>query len=247
MSDDDDQPGANAFHTTRWTIVMQARGDQPEARVALGQLCEAYWTPVFRFLRREGRDEDASRELTQAFFEKLLAGSGVEKANPAKGRFRSYLLGALKHFLADTRRDASRLKRGGGRAPESIEGGGTETSPGLQIADPTAEPTDSYFDHQWALAVVERGIAAVGAYHRDKGKEKQFEMLKPWLIGDTDAFSQPDAAAALGMSTGAVKVAIHRLRERFREAIRDEIAETIGDDNEEAVAAELRYLIEVLA
>ena len=124
------------FHTTRWTMVIRAQGGAPEARVALGDLCEAYWMPVYRFLKREGRNDDDSRELTQEFFSRLLVGSALEKADPGKGRFRSYLLGALKHFLADHRRAESRQKRGGDVIIESIESSGSETSPGLSIANP---------------------------------------------------------------------------------------------------------------
>jgi RNA polymerase sigma-70 factor (ECF subfamily) len=236
--------GDPAFHTTRWTLVMRARGDAPEARAALGDLCEAYWMPVFRFLRREGRSEDHSRELAQEFFSRLLAG-GIDRVDPEKGRFRSYLLGALKHFLADQRRAEGRQKRGGGAVIDSIESGGTDTSPGMQIADASATVPDAWFDRQWALAVMERGLMCVQSELGKSGKEKQFEILKPWLIGDTDKLSQTDAAAQLGMTAGAVKVAIHRLRKNFRDAIRAEIAQTVNDPGE--VAGELRYLVEVLA
>ena len=120
--------GPTAFFTTRWTMVMRARGDAPEARAALGELCEAYWMPVFRFLRREGRSEDESRELAQEFSARLLAGGGIGNVDPEKGRFRSYLLGALKHFLAERRRNEGRQKRGGGAVVESIDSGGTRSS-----------------------------------------------------------------------------------------------------------------------
>lgn len=232
------------FHTTRWTLVMQARGEAPEARAALGDLCEAYWMPVYRFLKREGRSDDESRELTQEFFSRLLAGSTLEKANPGKGRFRSYLLGALKHFLSDRRRAEGRQKRGGDAVVESIESGGSITSPGLSIPDPGAGPTDAWFDRHWALSVMERGLNAVRDSFREAGKEQQFEVLKPWVVGDAESLSQTDAAAELGMSAGAVKVAVHRLRQKFGEAIRQEIAETV--DTEEEISEELRYLIEAL-
>jgi RNA polymerase sigma-70 factor (ECF subfamily) len=232
------------FHTTRWTMVMRAKGEAPEARAALGDLCEAYWTPVYRFLRREGRDDDQSRELTQEFFLRLLSGSTLEKADPGKGRFRSYLLGALKHFLADHRRAEGRQKRGGHAVIESIESSGSETSAGLSIPDPAAEASDAYFDRHWALAVMERGLDAVRDSFAQAGKAAHFEALKPWLIGDVESLSQADAAAALGISTGAVKVAIHRMRQKFGEAIRQEIAETV--ETEEEIAGELRYLIEAL-
>ncbi len=232
------------FHTTRWTMVIRAQGGAPEARAALGDLCEAYWMPVYRFLKREGRNDDDSRELTQEFFSRLLAGSTLEKADPGKGRFRSYLLGALKHFLADRRRSESRQKRGGGVVIESIESSGSETSPGLSIADQGAEASDAYFDRHWALAVMERGVNAVRDSLVQAGKAEHFEVLKPWLIGDVESLSQADAATTLGISTGAVKVAIHRMRQKFGDAIRQEIAETV--DTEEEVAGELRYLIEAL-
>ena len=233
-----------AFHTTRWTLVMRARGDAPEARAALGDLCDAYWMPVYRFLRREGRDDDHGRELAQAFFSQVLEKGGIEKADPCKGRFRSYLLGALKHFLAKQRRAEGAQKRGGEAIVQSIESGGSETSPGLQLADPGATVPDAYFDRHWALAVMERGLTTVGGTFEAAGKEKQFEVLKRWLMGDGEGLSQAEAAAELGMTAGAVKVAIHRLRQKFREAIRDEIAQTV--DTEEEVQEELRYLIEAL-
>ena len=233
------------FVTTRWTLVLRSRGDAPESRAALGELCEAYWMPVFRFLRREGRDEDASRELAQEFFARLLARGGIGNVDPAKGRFRSYLLGALKHFLAEQKRNEGREKRGGGVILESIESGGSDTSPGLQIADASSAIPDKHFDREWALAVMDRSLQFVQADFEKAGKGRQFEVLKPWLIGDTENLSQADAAVALGATTGAVKVMIHRLRNDFRDAVQAEIAQTVP--RAEDIAGELRYLIEVLS
>lgn len=224
---------------------MRARGDEPEAKAALGELCENYWMPVFRFLRREGRGEDDSRELAQEFFERLLSGGGVDRADPEKGRFRSYLLGALKHFLAERKRNAGRQKRGGDVTIQSIESGGTDTSPGIQVPDPAGPIPDTVFDREWALAVMDRGLNSVQAAFEKSGKEKQFEVLKPWLIGETEALSQADAAAELSLTSGAVKVAIHRLRKQFSDAVRAEIAQTVNTPEE--VGEELRYLIEVLS
>ena len=246
-----DQPSSSsgnpAFATTRWTLVMRARGDAPEARTALGELCEAYWTPVYRFLRREGRNEDQARELTQEFFSRLLLSrGGVDTADPIRGRFRSYLLGALKHFLSDHRRSEGRQKRGGDAVVESIDSsGGTGTSPGMQISDPAAEVSDTYFDHQWALAVMDRALIAVQSEFGAAVKETQFQTLKPWLIGDTENLSQSEAAAQLGMTVGAIKVAIHRMRNSFRDAVQTEIAQTVNSPAD--IAEELRYLIEILA
>jgi len=225
---------------------MRARGDAPEASAALGELCEAYWTPVFRFLRREGRNEDQARELTQEFFSRLLSRGGVDKVDPTRGRFRSYLLGALKHFLSDVRRSEGRQKRGGDAVVESIDSGGdTDTSPGMQIPDPAASISDTYFDRQWALALMDRSLDTVQSDFEAAGKEAQFETLKPWLIGDTGNLSQTAASAQLDMTAGAVKVAIHRLRKSFRDAVESEIAQTV--DSPAEIAEELRYLIEVLS
>jgi|688.fasta_scaffold32240_8 DNA-directed RNA polymerase specialized sigma24 family protein len=237
--------GSAAFFTTRWTMVLRARGDAPEAKAALGELCEAYWMPVFNFLRREGRGEDQSREIAQEFICRLLSRPGIDKADPEKGRFRSYLLGALKNFLAETKRNEGRLKRGGDAVIESIDSGGTETSPGWQIPDPSAEVPDSYFDRQWALAIMDRSLKTVQATFGKAGKEAHFEVLKAWLIGETGNLSQTEAAASLGMTTGALKVAIHRLRASFRETVQAEISQTVEDADE--AAEELRYLIEVLS
>jgi RNA polymerase sigma-70 factor (ECF subfamily) len=237
--------GGGVFPTTRWTVVARARGDAPESRAALGDLCEAYWTPVFRFLRREGRSEDDSQELAQEFFTRLLSGGGIGQVDPQRGRFRSYLLGALKHFLAERKRNKGRQKRGGDAMIMSIESGGTDTSPGMPIPDPAGPVFDAWFDREWALAVMDRGLTIVQAAFEESGKAQQFEVLKPWLIGDTENLSQADAAAELRMTSGAVKVAIHRLRKSFRDAIQAEIAETVANPNE--IAEELRYLIEVLS
>ena len=236
------QPGA--FAATRWTLVLRARGESPEARAALGELCEAYWAPVFRFLRHEGRDEDTARELTQEFFARLLARRGFDTAEPGRGRFRSFLLGAVKHFLADVRDHERRLKRGGGQTPEPLINE-TDTSPGLQIADPSAAVPDAVFDRQWALALMDRALRAVADEFKSAGKQDQFDALKPWLVGETAALSQGDAARQLGLNEGAVKVAVHRLRKQFREIVRAEIGQTV--EGAAQVDEELRYLVEVLS
>ncbi|MGA1718672.1 MAG: sigma factor, partial [Aquiluna sp.] len=137
LSTPDETAGSGAFVTTRWTLVLRAGGEDAEARAALAELCEAYWTPVFHFLRREGRSEEDSRELTQDFFARILSQQGVRKADPGKGRFRSYILGALKHFLADRKRQEGRLKRGGNIQWESIHSRDTDTSPGVELPDPS--------------------------------------------------------------------------------------------------------------
>jgi RNA polymerase sigma-70 factor (ECF subfamily) len=207
-------------------------------------LCEAYYQPIFRFLRREGREEDAARELTQEFFARLLAGGGFGAADPQRGRFRSYLLGAVKHFLANQRDHERRQKRGSGLAPESLDAE-TGTQSALQVADHASTPDDTIFDREWALAVMARALQSLAAEFSGAGKSDQFLALKPWLVGDAAALPQAEAGARLGLSESAIKVAIHRLRKRFREVIRAEIAQTM--DNPAEVDRELRYLVEVLA
>jgi RNA polymerase sigma-70 factor (ECF subfamily) len=214
--------------------------------VALGELCTAYWTPVFRFLRREGRTEDAARELTQEFFARILARDGFSSADRERGRFRSFLLGAVKHFLGDVRDRDRAAKRGGGVPPESLSAdGNTDTGAGFQIPDARADVPDTFFDRQWAFALMEHAFARLANEQATAGKAEQYRVLKPWLVGETAALSQADAAKALGMSEGAVKVAVHRLRKRFRELIRTEVAQTVPDSAD--ADAELRYLVEVLA
>ena len=237
-------PNSGVFATTRWTQVLRARGESVEAQRALGELCEAYWMPIFRFIRRQGREEDVARELTQEFFRRLLARNGLDTVEPERGRFRSYLLGAVKHFLGDMRDRDCRLKRGGGRVPESLNAE-SDTDLALQVADPAGLPSDTYFDRQWALALMERGLMALEAEFVAADRREQFTWLKPWLVGESEALSQVDAAHRLGMTEGAVKVAIHRLRRRFRELIRTEIAQTVDDPVR--LDDELRYLIEVLS
>ena len=235
-----------AFAPTRWTLILRARGGTPEARLALGELCEGYYQPVLRFLQREGRDEDASRELTQEFFARILGDRGFDQADPERGRFRSYLLGALKHFLADQRKHEQRLKRGGGAVAESLDASPTDDDvSSLHVADTSTPAPESFFDREWALAVMARALEALEKEFTTAGKPEQFDALKPWLIGEAPSMSQADAARQLGLNEGAVKVVIHRLRKRFRDAVRTEIAQTLRDPS--LVDEELRHLIEALS
>ena len=234
------------FAETRWTQVLRARGDSAQAQAALGELCAAYWQPVFSFIRFTGREEDAARDLTQEFFAQLLARHGLDTVEPGRGRFRSFLLGAVKHFLADQHDRAQAAKRGGGQMVVSIEAGaGTGTTTELQIPDPAGPAPDTVFDRQWALTLVERALDILASEFTASGKAEQFDTLKPWLLGEVESLSQADAARRLGLTEGAAKVAIHRLRKRFRELVKAEIAQTVDDAAQ--VQDELRYLLEVLS
>jgi len=237
---------SSQFAPTRWTQVLQARGESAQAQTALSELCAAYWKPVFTFIRREGRDEETARDLTQEFFARLLARRGLDTVEPGRGRFRSFLLGAVKHFLADEHDRARAAKRGGGQAIVSIEAGaGSNTTAELQIPDPAGPPPDAVFDREWAQTLVARAADLLANEFAAAGKAAQFEMLKPWLLGEVDSLSQAEAARRLDLTEGAIKVAIHRLRKRFRELVKTEIAQTVPEQDQ--VQEELRYLVEALA
>jgi RNA polymerase sigma factor (sigma-70 family) len=241
QADDSASSIAGGFAPTRWTLVLRARGQTPEARAALSELCDAYYQPVFRFLRREGRDEDLARDLAHDFFARVLQ-RGEVTASPDRGRFRSYLLGAVKHFLADRRKHEGRAKRGGGVDAVSLEGVDDAEGAPREIADQALVVSDAWFDREWALAVLERALAALEREFGAAGKALQFERLKPWLVGETAALSQAEVARTLGLNEGAVKVAIHRLRKRFRELLRAEVSQTLAEGDD--VEGELRYLVE---
>jgi RNA polymerase sigma factor (sigma-70 family) len=242
-SEHEPQPAPAVFATTQWTRVLEARGDSPAAKAALSDLCAAYYAPAFAFIRRNSPNEDAARDLTQEFFARLLARQGLDTVDPHRGRFRSFLLGAVKHFLADMRDHAHRLKRGAGQPLESLDTG-TDTSPGLQLPDTNALSPDREFDRQWALTLLDRALMTLAQEQKAAGKSRHFDALKPWLTGDLETLSQAEAARQLRLSEGAVTVAIHRLRRRFREVVKGEIARTLNDPAQ--VGDELACLIAAL-
>ena len=231
-----------AFVTTHWTRVLATRGDSPEARAALSELCALYYAPVVAFLRVRTRDEDRAREQAHEFFERLVAKDALAGADPQRGRFRSYLLGAVKHFVADLHDRALAAKRGAGAEHVPLESG-TDTSPGMDPPASSGRPPELVFDRQWALTILDRAIAALAAEYDTADRRSQFAALKPYLT--SGGTSQAELAARLGMNEGAIKVAIHRLRKRFRELVKAEVAGTVRDPAE--LQAELSYLVTVLA
>ena len=246
-----DRP-ANAFHTTRWTQVVAAHGKTPEAKQALRELCETYYAPVELFVRRyrSARDPraDDARDLTHEFFAKLLEGDSLDNVDRTRGRFRSYLLGAVKHFLGDQRDRDQALKRGGGQATQSLDqralADDSENSEPLPIADSHTLPSDADFDRQWALAVVEQAIATLRSEAAANGELARFEILQRWLVTPSGHDTAIAAARSLDLSDGAFKVAVHRLRKRFRHVVVDRIATTVDDVVE--VQDELNYLISAM-
>jgi DNA-directed RNA polymerase specialized sigma24 family protein len=244
-------PSANAFRTTHWTQVLAAIGESTEARYALRALCEAYYGPVEAFVRRYRAGHDDARDLTHQFFAKLLEGNSLKGVERTRGRFRSYLLGAVKHFLSDHVDRTLAEKRGSGQSPLS-----PQASPGhhrserqehapLDVADPHGFPPDSFFDRQWALAIVEKAMSVLQSESQDCGETQRFEVLRRWLIPSEDGAIASEAARSLDMTDGAFKVAVHRLRKRFRQLVKDQIASSV--DGPEAVQGELDYLIQALA
>ena len=232
------------FATTRWTQVLAAQGSSTQAGAALGDLSAAYYAPVHAYIARTSHDLGDARDLTQEFFARLLVGGALAGVEREKGRFRGYLLGAVKHFLADTRDRLGAAKRGARNEHVPLVAG-TETSPGLEISAPDAPPPDAWFDREWGLAVLDRALASLAAELEQQGKAAHFQILKPWLTGDAGAETQAGTATRLGMSEGAVKVAIHRLRKRFRDLVKAEIAQTVSTEQE--ARDELHYLIEVVS
>ena len=230
-------PDNSAFSPTRWTLVVQAQGRTPEARAALSDLCAAYYSPVQEFIRQWLRGADKADDLTQEFFAQLLARGGVDGADRERGKFRSFLLGAVKHFLSHAREREQSLKRGGGREIHPLDAASDA------VPDP-ALPPDAAFDRHWALTLLSRALNSLEDQFTADGKAETFKVLKPWLSGDADT-PQSTAATALGLSDTAVKVAIHRLRQRFRQQLRTELATTL--DSAEMVEEEMGHLFAALA
>jgi RNA polymerase sigma factor (sigma-70 family) len=235
-------PGQSPFPTTRWSLVVAA-GDprRKEARPALVSLCENYWYPLYAYLRRRGYSADQAQDLTQEFFVRLLEGRYLDRADPEKGRFRSFILTSLKFFVADEGDRDRAQKRGGGTVEPLEFPSGEERYQREPAHDETPE---RIFERRWALSVIDRVVEKLREEFVNQGRPEHFERLKMFLLGQSDA---PYAALAREMSTseGALKVAIHRLRKRYRELFRQEIADTVTDPAE--VESELTYLASVLA
>ena len=235
------QPGSSRFPTTRWTLVLAAGDPQrKEARPALVSLCENYWYPLYAYLRRRGYPADQAQDLTQEFFMRVLEGRYLDRADPEKGRFRSFILTSLKFFVADEEDRQRAHKRGGGTIVPLEFSSGEERYQREPAHDETPE---RIFERRWALSVLDRVVEKLREEFVHHGRPEHFERLKVFLLGQSDT---PYAVLAREMNTseGALKVAIHRLRKRYRDLFRHEIANTVADPAE--VESELRYLAAVL-
>lgn len=231
------------FLTTRWTRVCLAKADSEDGRRALADLCDAYYEPVVAYLKSVLRDADAARDVSHAFFAEMLAGGAIHTADPERGRFRHYLLGAVKHFLANHRDAGMRQKRGGGIAPLSLDVDELD-SPVLSVAVDARLSPEAIFDRQWAVTVLDRAMEALAAESRAQGKLELVERLRPWLMGESGYGDQSAVAESLGLSAAAMKAAVHRLRARFRQCVKAEVAGTLKDPA--SVDDEMRSLFAAL-
>jgi RNA polymerase sigma-70 factor (ECF subfamily) len=233
------------FPTTHLSRVARAGGPAtPEARAALAELCAAYWYPIYALIRRKGHDADAALDLTQDYFARLLEKGTVAAADPAKGRFRSFLLADCSFFLADCRDRDRALRRGGGRPVLSIDARDAE---GRFLGEPSHDRTpERMFERDWAMALIDRVFDNLERHYARTGRSELFRPLKPLVAPGSDAAPRAEIAAALGMTEGSLRVGIHRLRARFASGLREEVAATLRDAGDEAVEEELRALLAIL-
>ncbi|MDE3149394.1 MAG: sigma-70 family RNA polymerase sigma factor [Acidobacteriota bacterium] len=226
--DSTEGPRADVFATTRWTVVLEAgRRDSPQAERALEELCRMYWYPLYAFVRRQGHSRQDAEDLTQGFFARFLERSYLHQVASDKGRFRAFLLASLKHYLANESDRATAKKRGGGQKPLSLEWQAADSRYQIEPADPLSP--DKLYDRAWATMLLENVIRRLRTETAAEGKATLFTRLRPFLMVGSDSISYPEAARELGLSEGAVRVAVHRLRRRYREMLRAEVAQTISD------------------
>jgi len=233
------------FPTTRISLVRAAAGGSDRrSREALATLCGMYWYPLYAYVRRCGHHADESQDLTQGFIARLLEKNSLRHFQQERGRFRSFLLASLKHFLANERDAVRAQKRGGGLAPVPLSVA-LHTGEHRYCLEPRDEMTpDRIFEKQWALGLLNRVLDRLREEAAGSGRGEQFDRLRGCLTGDDNRIGYRELAADLGMSEGAVKVAVHRLRHRFHEALREEIAMTVAGQDE--IGDEIRYLLAVL-
>src|SRR6266496_1366025 len=225
MSEADNEHAARAqFTTTHWSVVLAA-GDSaaPNAQPALEHLCRAYWYPLYAFVRRRRYGPEEAKDLTQGFFAYLLDRRLLAKADPQAGRFRSFLLASVKHFLAHEHERATALKRGGGQSVLSLDQFDPEERYALEPADDAATP-DAVFDQRWALLQVENALRLIRADYVSAGRGPLFDLLKDYVWGDKNALTLAEMAAQLDLTEEAVKKSVQRLRQRFRDCLRAEVA-----------------------
>ena len=232
------------FRTTQWTSVLLAGGpESPQAQAALARLCQAYWYPLYSFIRRQGHSPEDAKDLAQGFFARLLEKNYLKDAHREKGKFRSFLLMALKRYMANEWDRANRHKRGGGHEIISLDGADTEARYLSEHVD--NQTAEKLFEQRWAASLLDQVIRRLQTEMAAEGKEKLFQELRAFVSGGEAQTSYPETAIRLQMSEGTVRVNVHRLRQRYREILRLEIANTV--DSPEAIDDEIRHLFAALS
>ena len=238
------QSPKGCFVTTHWSVVLSAGGsDTPNAREALARLCQVYWYPLYAYVRRRGYGPEDAQDLTQEFFARLLARNWVGSADPTKGRFRTFLLTAMNHFLADEWDRLRAQKRGGGQRVLPLEAESAETR--FQMEPPDPLTPEKIYERHWAQTLLETVFEQLRLAYEAEGKTALFTELKGCLVQERARMQYAEISARLKLSEGALRVAAHRLRQRYRELLRAEIAHTVAGPGE--VEEELRYLFRALA
>lgn len=231
------------FATTHWSLVLSARNlESPESKQAIATLCEAYWYPLYAYLRRHGHDSGEAADLTQGFFARMLEKKTFERIAPNAGKFRSFLITALKHFVANERDRARAKKRGGGQEVFSLDFHSAESQYALEPVD--EHSPDKMFDRIWAHTVLNHTMERLEAESKAKEKQKLFDQLKVYLSAEASTVPCREIAAKMDMTEGAIRVAVHRLRKRCRELLRAEIAQAVASDDQ--IDDEIRGLFAAL-
>jgi len=236
------QQGGVAFTTTHWSVVLTAQGESPAAEEALEKLCRMYWRPIYSFVRRQGVAPEEAEDLTQGFFAQLLERGSLSAVRKEKGRLRSYLLGALKYFLADEQRRAMAIKRGKGQRLIPLEELRSENRVEMEPADPVT--AEMIYERRWALTVLEQVLDRLKNEYRTAGNAALFDSLKQLLPDEPGSPSQAEIAAHVGMTENALRQAFYRFRQRYQSLLREEIAHTVATPGD--IEDELRHLIAVV-
>ena len=245
ISNPESQDSPTFFATTRWTLVIDAAraGEETTAIDALGTLLQTYWQPLYRYARRKGKSKEDAEDLVQGFLSHLLEKHSLRNIDRAKGRFRAFLLASFNHWIINEWKHATRQKRGGGVTPLSFDWESAET--GLKLEPADERSPDRLYDREWALALLAKVLDDLEMAARSEGNTRQFARLKSCLTTDAQRIPYPALAAELHMSEGAVRVAVHRLRKRYRNQLEAEVARTLP--NQEAVRDEMEALFAALA
>jgi RNA polymerase sigma factor (sigma-70 family) len=236
------QERGTLFTTTHWSVVLEAQSESPAAQEALEKLCRIYWRPIYSFVQRQGVAPEEAQDVTQAFFVDLLEHKSLTAVRKEKGRFRSYLLGALKYFLADERRRAMAIKRGKGQRLIPLEELSGDERTEMEPADPVT--AEQIYERRWASTVLERVLGLLKNEYSAAGNAVLFDFLKQLLPDEPGSPSQADIAGKLGMTSNAVRQAFHRFRQRYQSLLREEIAQTVATPGD--IEDELRHLIAVV-